>query len=316
MYGVTREMVELYASMFVHEWGYYAVQQRDGSYRPSRSPLTLPLLASHLEGRFTLGTYVVDRAGYCSFAVFDVDSEDGLERLVLLARVLAEVGISLMIEASRRGGHGWVHFVGPVRAAYVRAWLLPYARQFGMELYPKQDEVGAMGFGSLVRLPLGVHRQSGGWYPFVVSAANGLLLPVGETVAECCVWASSWVQRVMVPMEVGEQVDWMERMRADHVGGESWDGGGSIREWCQAQNIVEVVGRYTRLDRRGIGRCPLPNHHYRGDVRPSLQVFGGNDPHWYCYTWGRAGDVFDFLRFYHGLSVQEAWERLQQGMLS
>lgn len=95
-------------------------------------------------------------------------------------------------------------------------------------------------------------------------------------------------------------------------------GYGAIRAWCRSQDIVEVVGRYTSLDRSGVGRCPLPGHHHRGDVRPSLQVFsgtGGDTPHWYCYTWGRAGDVFDFLRFYHGLTVREAWERLQQGML-
>src|SRR5690349_13627170 len=121
MYGVTREIVELYASLFVHCWQYYAVQQRDGSYRPSRQPLTFSLLASHLQGIFTLGTYVVDRAGYCSFAVFDADSDDGLERLALLARQLMEQDIFLILEASRRGGHGWVHFKQPVRAAAVRA---------------------------------------------------------------------------------------------------------------------------------------------------------------------------------------------------
>jgi hypothetical protein len=33
-------------------------------------------------------------------------------------------------------------------------------------------------------------------------------------------------------------------------------------------------------------------------------VFGGADPHWYCYTWGRAGNLFDFLCLYHGLTVR------------
>ncbi|GHO95433.1 hypothetical protein KSF_054810 [Reticulibacter mediterranei] len=314
MYAVTREIVELYASLFVHCRSYYAVQQRDGSYRPSRQPLTLALLASHLQGRFTLGTYVVDRAGYCSFAVFDADSEDGLERLALLARVLVEQDIFLILEASRRGGHGWVHFKQPIQAVVVRTWLLPYAQAFGMELYPKQDEVRADGFGSLVRLPLGVHRRSGGWYPFVVVSDGRLLVPVGETVAACCLWAGEQVQRVSVPCEVEESV--YEENNGEVVAfGAGQLGRGMIRAWCREQDIVEVIGRYTLLDRRGVGRCPLPGHHYRGDARPSLQVFGGDDPHWYCYTWGRAGDVFDFLRLFHGLSVREAWERLQQGML-
>ncbi len=30
----------------------------------------------------------------------------------------------------------------------------------------------------------------------------------------------------------------------------------SIRAWCQAQDIAEVLGRYTVLDCRGVGRCP------------------------------------------------------------
>ena len=95
----------------------------------------------------------------------------------------------------------------------------------------------------------------------------------------------------------------------------SREGYGAIREWCASQDIVEAIGRYTRLNGQGVGRCPLPDHHYRGDVHPSFQVFGGADAHWYCYTWGCAGDLFDFLRFYHGLTVNEAWERLQAGTL-
>jgi hypothetical protein len=35
-----------------------------------------------------------------------------------------------------------------------------------VELYPKQDELST-GLGSLVRLPLGVHRKSGQVYPFI-----------------------------------------------------------------------------------------------------------------------------------------------------
>src|SRR6266571_4832692 len=92
-------------------------------------------------------------------------------------------------------------------------------------------------------------------------------------------------------------------------------GRGSIRAWCRTQDILGVIGRYVALDGRGVGSCPFKEHHYRGDVRPSFQVFGGNDPHWYCYTWGRAGDLFDFLCLYYQITPQEAWERLRQGAL-
>jgi hypothetical protein len=172
-----------------------------------------------------------------------------------------------------------------------------------------------------VRLPLGVHRQSGGWYPFVVPGSYGKPLAVGETVAECCVWLGEQVERIEVPAWCweggpGEQEDPGELVGASAV--RDRPGRGAIRAWCRTQDIGEIIGRYVALNARGIGRCPLPGHHYRGDVRPSLQVFGGDgreDPHWYCYTWGRAGDLFDFLCLYHGVSVQEAWHRLQQGTL-
>ena len=45
-----------FASLFVGNREHYAVQQRDGSYWRVCKPLTLDLVAAHLEGRVTLGT--------------------------------------------------------------------------------------------------------------------------------------------------------------------------------------------------------------------------------------------------------------------
>jgi hypothetical protein len=316
MYGITAEVVRGYACWFVHTWDYYAVQQADGSYRPSSSRLSLSRLADHLRGRYTLGTYVLDASGSCTFAVFDADSDDGLERLVLLAGELAAQGMASVLEASRRGGHLWVFLREPTPGRLVRAWLLPSALAYEVELYPKQDGLRAGGVGSLVRLPLGVHRQSGGWYPFLHVGQDGLLWPVGETVADCCAWLCASASRVAVPAGVtdGQEDDLSEHTVLAGGMGEPV-GRGVIRHWCRSQDILAVIGSYTRLDARGVGRCPLPGHHYRGDVHPSLQVFAGSEPHWYCYTWQRAGDVFDFLRFYHGWTIQEAWQRLRQGTL-
>lgn len=307
MIGITAQLVRGYASCCVHCWHTYAVQQADGSYRPSLSPLSLSRLADHLQGRYTLGTYVLDSSGCCGFAVFDADSADGLDRLVALAGELAAAGIASVMEASRRGGHLWVFFERPVPGRLVRCWLLPYAQAYGLELYPKQDALPPGGLGSLVRLPLGVHRQVGGWFPFLAIGPDGVLVPVGETVAECCAWLCANAVRVPVPALL-EDEDEEERAASQGQGANH-----VIAQWCRSQDIVAVIGSYTRLDQRGVGRCPLPGHHYRGDVRPSLQVFGGSDPHWYCYTWGRAGDLLDFLCLYHGLTKQEMWQRVRSG---
>ncbi len=313
------DLVTAYASLFVHCWDTYAVQQHDGAYWRVCEPVTLPLLAAHLAGRWTLGSYLLDADSRCSFAVFDADGADGLSRLAELAEELWHVGVPTLLEASRRGGHLWLHFVEAAPAWRVRAWLLPYAEALGAELYPKQDTLVPGGSGSLIRLPLGVHRKSRGWYPFLARAASGAWLPVGETVEACCAWAVQHVERVAVPV-----IEGMERVEAPGIGFPAQmachtlnvsDGGGynSIRAWCQAQDIRAVIGRYVSLDKRGVGSCPFKEHHYRGDMRPSFQVFVGADPHWYCYTWRRAGDLFDFLCLYAHLTPQDTWQRLRAG---
>ena len=322
MEHVPGELVGVYASLFVHCAEQYAVQQPDGSYWRVEEPLICPLLAAHLEGRWTLGTYLLDAGSCCAFAVFDADGVGGLECLARLSGELLEQGVPTVLEASRRGGHLWVHLLEPTPAHVVRAWLLPYAVASGVELYPKQDWLAPGGSGSLVRLPLGVHRKTRGWYPFVQRSAWGELVPVGETRASCCDWVCQHVQRVAVPAAVGlacsEAAPGDEVLRVIADGGgsarmASRRSSGSIREWCCAQDIVEVIGQYVALDGRGVGSCPFKEHHYRGDVHPSFQVFGGRDPHWYCYTWGRAGDLFDFLCLYYQLTPQEAWQRVQRG---
>ena len=315
------DLVEVYASLFVQCWSQYAVQQRDGSYWRVGEPLTLPHIAAHLGGQWTLGTYLLDEDDRCSFAVFDADQADGLGQLVGLATELARSGIPTLLEASRRGGHLWVHLAEPTPACVVRAWLLPYACVYGVELYPKQDRLAPGGSGSLIRLPLGIHRRSRGWYPFVEMTSWGKLVLVGETVADCCLWVCQNVERIAVPDGIGffdgdDGIAGAEVASGQDEGGDvSLVGHGAIAAWCRAQDIVEVIGRYVALNGRGVGSCPFKEHHYRGDLRPSFQVFGGQDPHWYCYTSRRAGNLFHFLCLYYGLSPQEGWERLQQGTL-
>src|SRR5579863_6874854 len=165
MSELSKEMVAAFASLFIHNTAHYAVQQWDGSYWHVPEPLTLDLVAAHLSGRLTLGTYLLDKDSYCSFAVFDADSSDGLEKLVGLHQWLANSGVPSLLEASRRGGHLWVHFAESTPARLARAWLRPFAQALGVEFYPKQDMLSVGGSGSVIRVPLGIHRKSRGWYP-------------------------------------------------------------------------------------------------------------------------------------------------------
>src|SRR5213076_1022542 len=98
MESLETDLVEAYASLFVHCWSQYAVQQRNGSYWRVIEPLTLPLLSAHLRGQITLGTYLLDEYCECSFAVFDADGADGLGKLVGLTMQLAQQGIPTLLE--------------------------------------------------------------------------------------------------------------------------------------------------------------------------------------------------------------------------
>ncbi len=98
--------------------------------------------------------------------VFDAEQEDGLERRAALSAELTGQRIPSLLETSRRGGHLWIYLAQPAPASAVRACLLPFALANDVECYPKQDVLPVGGCGSLIRLPLGVHRRS-------VSYANG-----------------------------------------------------------------------------------------------------------------------------------------------
>ncbi len=310
--SMEEEVIASFASVFVHEWGHYAVQQRNGAYWRVAEPLTISLLLAHLAGRVTLGTYLLDAQSCCSFAVFD--SDVGIDCLVVLAGELAQQGIPTLLEASRRGGHLWIHFAELTPASRVRSWLLPYVHTYGIELYPKQDRRDANGAGSLLRVPLGVHRRSRGWYPFLGWSLDGTLVPVAETIMACCEWVVGHVERVEVPFVARKVVQrpapvLVETRTVAHKGR------GSIRGWCRSQDVVSIIGRYVSLNGQGVGSCPFKEHHHRGDLRPSFQVFADSDQCWYCYSWGRGGDLFDFFCLYHGLTPQEGWLRLQEGTL-
>jgi len=71
------ELIAAFASLFVHRWDSYAVQQRNGSYWREAAPLTLSIVESHLRGLWTLGTYVLDPSSCCTFAVLDATRTTG-----------------------------------------------------------------------------------------------------------------------------------------------------------------------------------------------------------------------------------------------
>ena len=70
-----------------------------------------------------------------------------------------------------------------------------------------------------------------------------------------------------------------------------------------AIDIVDLVGRYVRLQRRGrlfVGLCP-----WHDDTRPSLQV-NPERQSFKCWVCDVGGDVFSFVMKMEGVSFPEA----------
>ncbi len=287
----------------------YAVQLRDGRYIRVQKPITSRILARHLAGQMSIGTYVRDEEGRCSFAVFDADQPAGLKVLRDLQAELEEQGFPAYLERSRRGGHLWLFFHAPCPAALVRAWLMPLASERHLELFPKQSS--GQGIGSLMRLPFGIHQRSGKRYPFLTPA----LQPAAHTLPEQLQWLAQ-VQRVTPPpvplppprpvAPPAYTIDPSNPMR-------------SIRDWNAAQNPFTLIGRYISLSHNGTGHCPFLDHHAEGrDTHASFHVFYPRRPGgkcWHCYAWDRGGTAFDFLRYYHRLDAKTLWHEILDGKL-
>ncbi len=299
----------------------YALQQADGRYLRAGAPVSYEAMMQHLQGMITIGTYVINEHGLCHFAVFDDDAADGLRTLHTLQTSLAGLGVVSYLELSRRGAHLWVFLAEPMEPLALRRWLLLYCPA-GVEFYPKQDALTpARPYGSLVRLPLGVHQRSGQRYPFV-EVVNGAVVPLAASVCDLLALFPAF-ERVpvpqLVPVAAGAPVS--QSIPADipfqPPSGVQAVAPQSIRDWCLTQDPLAVIGRYVALDSKGLGCCPFGWHHGDGvDTHPSLYVYRPTVPNlrcWYCHTWRQGGSLFDFLRYYYGLEARDLWSRLQAG---
>src|SRR5947199_9749733 len=198
-----QDHLRLFANLFVSRRDDYAIQQADGRYLRAGRPLTYWTLLRHLQGVETIGTYVIDERGMCRYVLFDDDREDDdlserVKTLVEVQRRLRADDIPSYLEGSRRGAHLWVFCSRLAPASQLRRWLLPYCPA-GVEFYPKQDE-GTREYGSLVRLPLGVHRRTNCRYWFFSWHDGGRLhlVPTARSVSESLA-ALVRLRRALVP---------------------------------------------------------------------------------------------------------------------
>jgi hypothetical protein len=320
---VSGEQLRQFAALFVGRRDDYALQREDGSYFRAGQPLTYEALRVHLMGGHTIGSYVIDERERCCFVLYDADGLETSVQLLEVQKRLAATGVVSYLERTRRGLHLWVFLARFLAPWQVRRWLLPYCPK-GVEFYPKQDALTPdCPYGSLVRLPLGVHRRSGRRYPFM-SQVGDQLVPVASSMSESLAWLST-VERAAVPdtTSLGEPdqepapTSTKMLVKKEGTGLDLSASHATVYNWCLYQDPFTVIGRYVRLDQRGMGHCPFGEHHSDGrDSHPSFQVRPlrpGSLNCWYCYVLGAGGSVFDFLCLWYHETPRKLWHRILAG---
>ena len=106
------------------------------------------------------------------WVAIDADYGSALEDLLKLQWELRQDGVESALEKSRRGGHLWIFGDEPLLARDCRIYIYNLATRLrvpvkgnaglaeGIEVFPRQDELGADEFGNAIRGPLGIHRAA------------------------------------------------------------------------------------------------------------------------------------------------------------
>jgi group II intron reverse transcriptase/maturase len=187
----SEEDVSLFSSLFQGRKDFFAYQWVDekgrrGFYPVNRS-LSREELKNHLEGKKTLGLYLLDDEDCVSLAVIDIDinqkalleyakEEQESKKLhqlthhdaIRIASVCDDLGILVLIEDSGyKGRHLWFFFATPIPAKLARLLLKFIAERAGKpsggihwEVFPNYDRLKGRGYGPLIKLPLGIHKRT------------------------------------------------------------------------------------------------------------------------------------------------------------
>jgi len=153
----------------------YAQQKSDGSYTRIDAHLKLEDIQSHLRGEKTVGIYVISDAysNKCHFCAIDLDTLDKHILRKLTSAIIKEgFGNNALLEFSgNKGYHIFFKCKQPMPAKLLRQFLLVFLKKADISLaterFPKQDSISVNGFGSLIKLPLGLHQKSEKWSNFL-----------------------------------------------------------------------------------------------------------------------------------------------------
>lgn len=304
-----RETLQIFADQFIPRWDRYPIQNGDGSYTGVKwEALTLAHVERHIRGQITIGAYALDADSRTRWICLDADEPDEWDGIKNLAVELGDKRVPAYLEPSRRGGHLWL-FLNPLSGRDARRFgkqLLKEHNLETVELYPKQDELRT-GPGSLVRLPLGIHRKDGRRYHFVTITGEPLAPTIREQIAVLTSPAhvpQAYVKEVLKRSPKAKQLSPTPRFeKHGQVVGNT-----PAEKIKNAISVYDFVSHYVQLDRGGRGLCPFHDDH-----RESFGVSQDGN-YWNCFADCGGGSVIDFWMKWKNVDFKEAVKELA-GML-
>jgi hypothetical protein len=132
--------------------------------------LTSETIRPHIENEITVGLYAINPATQrLMWVEIGADYKGAMEDLVRLQYYLDKDQVRPALEMNQRGGHLWIFLETPLLARECRLYIYDLALRLGVpvkrngqsegiEVVPKDDELGPGEFGNAIRGPLGIHR--------------------------------------------------------------------------------------------------------------------------------------------------------------
>jgi len=292
---------------FIQRWDLFAKQLDDGRYICIRKPLQQRHLIAHLQGKITLGTYVLDRNSHARFIAFDADDDNQMASLIAMSENLSHQGTPSYLENSRRGGHLWLFFSKPTPGREARKFgtgLMEAYNLSDIELFPKQDRLKT-GPGSLIRLPFGIHRKDGQRYGFATLDGQ----PVAPSYPD-------QIRTLSNPQVIS--VSFFEALRtsppprpANPFPARSDEFQDTLSERIKASiSVHDFVGQYVELSPTGQGLCP-----FHDDQHASFSV-NIEENYWHCFAGCGGGSVIDFYMRWQNCDFSDAVGNLENSITS
>jgi len=298
-----------YADTFISRWDMYPYQLDDGSYITIQKRLTLEVVQRHLLGIFpTLGAYALDKDSQSKWVCFDADDDGEWRQLKNMAADLTRSSVTGFLEPSRRGGHLWLFTppIGGLNARQFARGLLEKYQAEGMEFFPKQAQLKT-GPGSLVRLPLGIHRKTGKRYHFVDTTDEPLAPRIRDQIEMLS--APPLVSQAFIDQIIREHKPEPKPLpprprKHKYTPEKNGDSTPLSERIKQRMSLLEFVSQYVELDATGRSYCPFHDDQHKS--------FGVNERQGYWSCFAQCGDGDELP---NGGSIIDFWQRWrhQQG---